>query len=236
MNANTSLQIDHEGRPVLTHQRGDGTVARCRPQTRDRCGLPDLMMFRHMMLEEPDNASVRLPYRPPMAVNPLNAENADRQGSELTLVATLAHDLELDHRTARNRPELRRYLSLPWTAPQERPAHRTDLLAPESGAVRLVKRLEDGVHVAETDTREPRGLADALQFHTQYEEPTTRASIHPWEGPGAVRIMDRASFQQENDEARRIGWVTDLEIGIALDRIWPIERHYLGLLHPGDEQ
>lgn len=225
---------------ALTHQHSDDTVrvAETSAQTfkKPGTGTADLLLFRHLMLENPDIVTVNLPGIPtPVPVQTRRTNSQNPTPDEMEQAGwTDDHTLNLQY------PKLRRwhrtYLGVLGIMPADQPRQPTEILAYTDGTIQLVKRMDNEIHVVEPDNSNPTGMNDALRFHGDYEallmeQENDDPYTFPFEICVPISIFMPSDFTKASDGARTIGRVTDRELVINLKDVWPLERQYMNLLN-----
>ena len=159
---------------ALTHQYSDGTVhvAETSPQTfkKPRAGAADLLLFRHLMLENPDTDTANLPGIPtPVPVQTRRINNGQNPTPEGMEQAGWIDDYTLNLQYTKLRRWHRTYLGVLETMPADQPRQLTEILAYTDATIQLVKRMNNGIHIVEPNNSSPTGMDDALRFHGDYE-------------------------------------------------------------------
>ena len=226
---------------ALTHQYSDGTVhvAETSAQTfkKTGAGAADLLLFRHLMLENPDAATANLPGIPtPVPVQTKQINKGQNPTPDEMEQAGWTDDHTLNLQYTKLQTWHRTYLGVLEITPADQPRQPTEILAYTDGTIQLIKKMDNGIHIVEPDNSNPTGMDDALRFHGGYEAllmelETDNPYPFPFEISVPIGIFTTSDFTKASESARTIGYVTDLELVINLKDVWPLERQYMNLLN-----
>ena len=134
---------------ALTHQCSDGTirVAETSPQTfkKPGSGAADLLLFRHLMLENPEAETVNLPGIPtPVQVQTTRINNDQNPTRNRMEPAGWTDDHTLSLQYTKFHSCHRTYLGMLGAIPDSQPRTPTEILAYTDGTIQLVKRTDNG--------------------------------------------------------------------------------------------
>ena len=226
---------------ALTHPYSDGTIriAETSPQTSKKpgSGAADLLLFRHLMLENPDAETVNLPGIPtPVQVKTTRINNHQNPTQNRMEPAGWTDDHTLSLQYTKFHRSHRTYLGILDAIPDGQPRAPTEILAYTDGTIQLVKRMDNGIHVVEPDNSKPTGMNDAIRFHRDYEalfmeQESDDPYPFPFETSVPIGIFTTSDFIYASESNRTIGGVTNQGLTINLKDVWPLERQYMNLLH-----
>ena len=146
-----------------------------------------------------------------------------------------AIELDEDELTVHYRiaePQHRQYLGLPHAFGHGHGGVETTVTALPDGSILVSAPTPNGVQFTKTDHRRPTGINDAVRLHLA----NTANGNDVQHDREMSQEISAADFDQMIRSGRTIATVDDRKMTVYLQRIWPTDRYYMGLVPRTEEQ